>query len=118
AARWNTRKIDEHMKSLESPGNDFLCGFGVVGKPKSRSRAGRCLLSGLFGEDRCAIAALGEHDATRQARHACANDGDCSIHFQMVGTDRRAVRKILGFRPARRSHPAAMNVRAKSTGTV
>ena len=83
------------MKGLECPRNDFLERLGVVGKLNRRCRSRRGLLSDVFRENRCAVPALREGDATGQTRHARADDCDRSTHFQMVGTDRRAVRKIL-----------------------
>src|SRR5207245_4283571 len=77
----NPSKIAEHIKGLQSPGDDFLWWFSVVGKPKRGGHTRRCLLSGFFCKDRCAVSALGKNDATGQTRHACANNG-YTIHNQ------------------------------------
>src|SRR4051812_47168167 len=65
----------------------------MVGKPNRGSHAGGCLLPNVLREDRSAIALLGENHTTRKSRYAHANNCDVSRHSQMVGTDRRAVRK-------------------------
>ena len=107
-------KIEEHSVGFERPWDDSAGWLNVVGKPNRRSGTGGCSPAHFFCENRSAIAALGENDATREARHARADNCGVSIHFQMVGTDRRAVPKIFWSLPCL----MAIKVRAKSSGSV
>ena len=90
-------KIEEHLVGFERQWDHFLGWLNMVGKPNRRSYAGGCLLPGFLRQDRSAIAVLSEHYAARQARHTRADNCDVSLHSQMVGTDRRAVPKILCY---------------------
>ena len=70
----------------------------MVGKPNRGRHTGGCLLPDVLREDRRAVAVLRKNYTTRKARHARANDRNVSRHSQMVGTDRRAVRKFFAMR--------------------
>jgi hypothetical protein len=52
------------------------------------------LLPNFFRKDRNAITAFRENNPASQSRHARADNCDVSVHSEMIGTDRRGVRKI------------------------
>ena len=55
----------------------------------------RTRLTDLLGENCRAIAEFGKENAAGETGHAGADDCDVLLHSSMVGTDRRAVRKIV-----------------------
>jgi len=100
---WYESAISEHIKCSERPWDHSVGRLGVVRKPYRSSRTRSRLLASFFRENGCVVSTLGENDATSQSGDASADDRDGLIHLQMVGTDRRAVRKIFGIRRAIRS---------------
>ena len=90
----NTSKIEQHLVGFECQWDHSFGRLDMVGKPNRCCHAGGCLFPDTLGEYRSAVSAFGKNDTAREARHTCANDRDVSVHFQMVGTDRRAVPKI------------------------
>src|SRR5882762_10052678 len=96
AAARNLSEIDKNFVRFERQWDYFSRRLDMVRKPNCRSGCGRCLLPDVLREDRRAVAAFCKSDTTGQSRHACTDNCDTSVHFQMVGMDRRAVRNFFG----------------------
>ncbi len=58
----------------------FVGRFGIVGIPDRRGDGGGCLLPRFFGENRCAISALGKKNAAGQTGNAPTDNCHAMLH--------------------------------------